>query len=379
MVSDLRVYVLIGLFIMVCISLMIFNFVIIRYSRGKNTVSKGKVKRWKAVLRNQTTMIHGVEASVSKHEKLLLKKLPNAENLLVYSQALQYLKNDFPEAYDDYVHKRHATFQKLARIYSRKPRIERTCYADFVYTFPQVAGDTYGQLVEILISYMDDSSIYCRANVLSALCSIGSVQGVVNALRIMNEQSLFMHKNLLTRELLRFKGDKEVLARYLWNERRQWHDNILVPVIQFITQFTECQYREVLFPVLQDASVSAEVRNAIIRYYGKHKYEPVRPILIDFIVNPPDINLAIRAAIALSLYPAADTVTALKNALLSPNWHVRYNASSTLVEWGEKADLLEVLQSESIYKKEIVEYMLDLESALQNVNLQKEREGEDVI
>jgi len=236
MIFDFRVYVLIGLFMINCIALMIYNFVIIRRSKGQSTPAAGKIEKWQKILYLQTTIPYDSKASVLKHEKFLRKKLSNVENLLAYSYALQHLKNESLQAYKTYIQGHYATFQRLADIYSRKSRIERTCYADFICTFPEVAGDTHGQLVDTLISYIDDSSIHCRAKILRALCSIGSIHGVVNALQVIHEKSLFVHRQLLTNELSNFSGNKRVLGRHLWNESRHWNSSITASVEQFITQ-----------------------------------------------------------------------------------------------------------------------------------------------
>ena len=374
MTFDLRIYIIISIFIMVCISLMIFNFAIIYYARVPSTPPSGKIKKWRTVLCWEAILFAGVG---SCNEAILLTKLSATKNLVAYSHALQRLKSNLPDAYNDYIHKKYSTFQSLANMYRQKNSIERTCYANFVGNFPQVAGVTHGPLVDTLISYIDDSSTHCGANVLRALCSIGTIDGVVNALQAINDKSLFMHNQLLTNELLNFRGDKETLAEHLWSESRHWNDNIIVSVIQFITKVSN-RYREMLMPMLQDSSVSIEVRTAIIRYYGEYIYDPARPILIEFITNSIDSNLTIEAVSALALYPAPDTIIALKSALSNPNWNVRYNASSTLVKLIDKAELLKILQSESNYAREIADYMLELESALQSVDLQEEMDGEKV-
>jgi len=380
MALDLRIYVIVGIFIIICIALMVFNFAIIYYGLG-NAPLPSKVKKWRAILYRQTMIVPGKKTSATKHQKLLLKKLSNADNLAAYSNALQYIKHEFPEAYNDYIHHCYTTFRKLADIYSHKPLIELTCYTYFICHFPQVVGYTYGKLVTKLISFIDGSSVYCRANILCALCSIGNVQSVVNALQVISDKSLFMHNQLLTNRLVHFTGDKELLEARLWNAGQHWNENILVSVIQFITRVSN-NYSEKFLPALQNASYHTEVRAAIIRYYGEYMYEPVRPILIEFVTNPTDVNLTIEAISALTLYPAPDTIAALKNVLSSPRWQIRYSASATLVELLDKPDLLALLKGESSHAREIIDYMLErkdiLQSAASPLTLQREMDGEQV-
>jgi len=376
MISDVRIYVVIGLFIIACISLMIFNFVIIRFSRAKHTPSARKTDRWMTILYTETIIAGHTKSGSKKHDKFLLRKLPKTKHLIVYSHALQVLKERFPKAFNDYVKGRYTTFRELAFTYGKRPRIERTCYADFISRFPELAGDSYGQLADVLISYIDDSSIHCRTKVVSALCSIGSAQGVVNTLQIINDKSLFMHTHLLTSELSKFGGDKYAFADRLWSEGQGWNDSLMVSVVQFITGFSN-QYIGTFFPALQDKSIGTTVRAAIIRYYEKHPYEPVRLTLIKYLYDQNNTDLAAESALTLNKYPAPDTVVALKNALSNPNWHVRYNASYSLLRTGTRDDLLQILRSDSAYNKEIVAYMLELEYALL-AGSQDEASDEDV-
>ena len=189
----------------------------------------------------------------------------------------------------------------------------------------------YGQLLMgTLISYIGNSTVNCRTAVVRALCNIGNAEGVVNALRAVNDKSLFIHNQLLVDALSNFKGNKEILMEYLWKEAHHWNDNILISVIQFITKFSE-DYNEAFLPILQNSSVSSEVRIAVIRYYGENIYELACLTLIKLAADPTEIDLATEASFAL-----------------------RYNEKP-----GDRTDLQEVLLDD----KEALAYMLGLKGA----------------
>jgi len=331
MFSDLRIYIVIGIFMIACIALMVFNFAIIHYSKKRNSPTAGEIEKWKGVLYKEINTASNVQANKSNHEKFLLRELSKPGNLVAYAHALQCLKSEFPEAYSNYIQTKHTVFQRLAYLYSKKSRIERTCYADFICTFPQAVGDSHEQLVDMLISYIEDSNIHCRTKVLGALCSIGSVPGVTNVLQLIHDRNLFMHDQLLTNELSNFNGDKEILGDSLWNESRQWNDNITVSVIQFITRFSS-RYSDVFLPFLQDTSATPEVRAAIIRYYGEHRYEPVRPILTELAADLTNSTLAATAKSALTLYSASDAIVARKIDSSESNLHAQQNERSSLLK-----------------------------------------------
>ena len=289
----------------ICVSLLIFNFAVIRYAQSKHAYAADRVKKWRRILYRQAVIEDSVGVAASAHERFLLRKLANAETLIVYAQALEYLKHELPGAYNKYIHGSVGAFLKLAVIYGRKPRVEKTCFSDFIGTFPEVAGDTYGELVNVLISYIDDSNIHCRIKVFRALCSIGTIEGVANVLQLIHDKSLFVHSQLLARELLKFNGNQEVLGKRLWADSRNWNDNLTVSVIQFITRISN-DYSETFLEILKDASANINVSIAVVHYYREHIYEPAIPILLELIAKPIDIDLADEAKSTLALYRSLD-------------------------------------------------------------------------
>jgi len=358
MFTDLRVYVIVGMFMVAGIALMFFNLIIIKHSKGKKASSADMVSAWAKLLHTQTGLQPGKKQSDSYHKKFLLRRLRNAEELVFFSKALLYIKSEFPTEYSDYIGSYKEVFQQLAVSYKSKPGIERACFADFICEFAGVQGTTYSPLIDSLISFIDDPNIYCRINVLRALCIIGNVQAVVNAVQIINDKQLYIHRQTLTSELCNFRGDKEILGDNLWGRCHLWDDNTTVAVIQFITTFSK-YYRGAFMPLLCNASASADMRIAVIRYYGKYMYKLAQPILSSFVAKPADIALAIVAATALELYPESNTIDILKGALVSQNWYVRYNASSSLVKLGTNSDLIDIVRFGDSHEKEIVIYMLE--------------------
>jgi len=376
MVLDLRVAFILGIFTVVCISLIIFNLMVTHTNIGKRraSISARITKRWSDVLHKQTALFKGKKSSESQHTKLLLRKLTDAEELVAYSDAISYMKSEFPVEYSEYINNKSAVFLQLANKYSRKFAVERACYANFVYEFPEVMGESSEQLSNTLITYINNSNtnIHCRTNVLRALCSMGNAQGVGNALQVINERDFFIHNHVLTETLSKFVGDKGVLAKHLWGEAWKWNDNLQVSVIQFITLVSD-EYREAFLSTLQDSSVSPDVRIATVRYYGEYAYDGAMDTLTELVFESLNIELAAEAALALSLYPAPNTYNTLKKALYSPEWNVRYNAATALVRLDDEIDVSELIKDESDDAKNIVLHMLE-----RNKTLQEEMDGETI-
>jgi len=362
LITDVRIYVIVGALALICIALMVFNLLVIRQSKGQNEPSARKIKKWKAIIDKHINVASGKNAKYQSlsHNRFLIRKLGSSDRLLFYSIALQKLKEESTNKFNKYIKARPLAFQRLAQKYAGKSGVERAFFAEVVCDFPQVAGDLSGQLADILVSFIPNSGIHCRAKVLRALCSIGSAQGVANALRVINDDNLFIHNKLLASELSSFSGNKDELMDLLWQECQKWSEDLKVSIVRFITRFSS-RYTDKFFLPLQDSSVDTEVRIAIIRYYWQHKYEPARNVLIGFITTTGvDVNLSIVAASALVLYPSPETFDALRIAMSNPNWYVRHNAASTIFRLDGKAFLTEISEDENSdnFARDVAKYML---------------------
>ena len=360
----IRMEYVIYLYMVACLVLMLFNFAYMGKTTIKRRSGARKNQYWRDEIMSQVKRLMEGEGLEHEHIDLLSKKLVKTEELICYAQALDMVKSEFPGQVKEYLEKGYAAYQLLAHRYAGKESMERAYYADFISRFPPFLNE-YKPLLDILISYMANSTIYCRENVLRALCVLGNVQALENAIQTLNDRNFFHHQKLLSDGLAEFKGDKEALAASLWKNYGKWNDYIMLSVIQFIT-LASSEYMSAFLPVLEDASVNLEVRLSIMRYYRRYIYNPARYVILGFLKNnDEDENLAIVAASVLERYPGWDTTNALVNALSDPNWYVRYNASSALVSLETpEAELLRVLRSKDRYAREILTYRLEQEGDL---------------
>jgi len=331
MILDIRIYLIITLFAIVCLSLIMYNFLALYHNRN-SLPSTRKIEKW------QKKIVKGRKP---------FWRLRKTKNLAAYALALETMAPATLEP---------KKFTKLAKIYGKKHSACRAFYANFIANFPQLVDMEKDEITDTLISYIDDN-VYNRTNVLRALCGLGSAQGVVKALHKINN-TYFLHNQLLTDALETFNGNKEDFAQLLWEEGGNWNASITTGVIDYITK-TSHRYGAEFMPLLQNPSTDEKIRAAVVRYYGKHIYEPARAILIELMLNPTYVNVAAQAAEALSLYPTKDTSEALRIALYSTYWEVRYAASSSLIAITGTIELRKILQNESNFATEIAQYILE--------------------
>lgn len=346
-------------YLFICIILLLYNILYIFYSNRGEKKYKESVMEWQKLIVRQITRLSEGKLVEQNHKKVMEKQLINVNQLISYVRALDTLR-EHAEELEEYLRQNYIVIQSLAYHYSKKESMERAYFAFFISQNVPKDGKEYSPLMEILLSYLENSTIYCRENVLNALYALGNSQAVENALQIINDRKWFHHQKLLSDGLITFSGDREELAERLWSHLKKWDDNLMISIVQFITTSSD-KFKKRFLVVLQSEDVDIEIRLVILRYYRRHVYEPVRPLLLSYLrgENATDENMRIVTASVLDRYPGEETVEALKSTLHHSNWYFRYNAASSLVSLKVDITQLEdVLEGKDRYAKDILTYMI---------------------
>ena len=250
-------------------------------------------------------------------------------------------------------------FQTLALHYAKQPAMQRAFFAYVVASFHTKIDGQKSAFAEILLGYLEDSTVFCRENVLHALYAVGHERAVEHAFEILNEHGWYHNPKLLSDGLVLFTGDRSALALRLWKHRDAWEEPLTVSVVQFAAMLNAPELDRVFADALEHESLSTEVRFAVVRYFGRRRYEPVRETLLAMLEkhDGEESQLAIAASSALASYPGEDTEAALKSAIRSHNWYVRHNAALSLTRLGLTEDEKEEIRaSGDRYALEMLEY-----------------------
>lgn len=354
----ISVEILIYSYMALCVCILLYNIIFIIYKKIDEKLSLNKVNKWKSAIKmqfNKNNAINDLD-----HEYMLQKRLLRISQLYAYDEALQTLLKSNYEETKEYLVNNMNIFVYLAKKYHDK---ESTKKAFFVYTlskyliYDTASNDRIG---EIIINYVLDKSIYCRENALKAIYAIGNAEYVLTAYKLMNKNLIFHNNKLVADGLLLFNGDKNNLCNVLWCSFNKFHINYQIAIINFIKNVSG-DYCEQFYNILQRNDTNQEIKFAIIRYYRKYYYEPVKDYLYHCIKFQKDLNptFSALAASALENYPSDETILILKSALRSSNWYTRNNASNSLRKLGIKeGDLLDIFSGDDRYAKEMMEYKL---------------------
>lgn len=351
---------IIYLYILICIVLLLYNLFFVFYSRRQRRKHHEYYLRWRRIVRRQLNVLSRGANVEQKHKMNLEKYLIHINQLISYSHVLDTLR-DKDENIDEYLKEIYTVIESLANKYKKKEVSERSFFAFFISNNPPSNGKEYNYLTNILVSYLDDSDIYCRENVLKALYALGNSQAIENAFQIINERGWFHHHKLLSDGLMTFTGDKEELLEKMWNYFKIWDENMIISIIRFATEVSD-KFKEKFYLMLKSEDVGRETKIAIIRYYKRYAYEPIRLILIDYLreENTIDDNIKIVVAFVLDNYPGDETISALLNALNNPNWHIRYNAARSLKKLEVDISMLnDIMTDDKHYAKEVLCYLMN--------------------
>lgn len=289
-----------------------------------------------------------------QYRRKLLRHLTREESLLIFDSALEKNLEQMPSGtFDGYLRQYHDVISDAAMHYCRRPAMERALFAHLLSILPVTVVLEYRRLGELLLTYLEDSTVYCRENVLQAMYRLGSSDALERALQLFQEKGWYHSTKLLADGMTQFNGDRVALARQLWTGK--WNDDMRAMLIQFMNNLPD-DLSELVMPEL--SSRHGEVCFAAVRYFARHIEEAAAPAIRE--IARQDDDAAVAAVRTLASYPDRESKEVLMKALTSRNWYVRRNAAESLT----KMDLTEeeicgLRNHDDKYAREMFEYVLE--------------------
>ena len=353
----MKVEILIYAYLAVCAAMIGFNIVCIFLFRIKDKRLERYSSRFVIIVRQ--TIADGTVTE--DHRKFLSKKLKKINNLMAFDKTLEELFAQDPSQARDYLRQLLSVFTHLTLEYKKKSEIQAAYFPYIIHKYQVFQGQPISIVMDTMLDLVHSPSLYVRENALQAIYSIGSVQCTIKALWILNESSYYHHSKMITDGLLNFSGDTKQLGERLW-ENFDRFSNGMQRIIADYFRFSSPDHQERILALLTSPCIDDEIAYSCIRYLGKYAYPPAYPVLTDIIGKHQHdqwIYTAITAS-ALASYPGERTVAILKELLHNPNWHVRFNASQSLMALGlYYTDMVDVFEGQDRYASEIMRYRFD--------------------
>lgn len=364
----MNVETLIYAYTAICISMIIFNICcvfVFRYS-DKRLYVRGDALRKRIEI--QLTRLEDWKDVEESHKNYLARKLTRVGNLMAFDElialdmTIEELNSGRRGITEKYLRSLHGVFTLLALEYKNSDKLRLAYFAYLIGKYSIIKDLPIDKITDVMLSILDEKSLYCRENAMYALYQSGSVESVTEALLIIDRNHPFYHTKLLSDGLLTFTGDSAALAKRLWEVLPRFSQPIQIAVMDYL-RFSTGDYCGQMLELLADGSIDDELRFSCIRYFGKYRYDAAYPLLLSF--ADPDSSLRWEytaiAASALSCYPSERSIGVLKSCLSNENWYVRFNAAQSLESFGlGYIDLINVIDGSDRYAREILQYNFDL-------------------
>lgn len=343
---------IIFLYIFISAALLLFNIIYMLSSGVKRRILKYRIHR---EAEEQRQIIENLPESMDeRYRRRLYAKIKNEEELLICVEALERnLSTTEKKKLTAYMLSCRNVIFDAAKIYWKKPAMEKALFAYFISLIPPEAAEEYRRMGEILLSFLEHSTVYCRENVLQALYSLGNADALIQAFQIFQENGWHHESKLLVDGLTEFRGDKAAFARRMWNQK--WDERMRTVLIRFMTRLEE-DMSDLILPELTAGHY--ELCFSAVRYFAVHRNEKAEPALLKLLQG--DGDMAAAAARTLGYYPGGKTKQALKQALHSRNWNVRRNAAESLAMMNlSKEETAQLCADEDRYAREMFRYVLE--------------------
>lgn len=347
-------------YLFICGALLLYNILYIFSEPLRRNSHQRRIKYWQ----KEVGSVLADGRDTTGHRRKVEVKLRHLNYLQAYAAVLEDMAAIHgTESVNSYLSSLGDSFQGLCAYYGKRENMEKAYFAWFARRYhPYREEQTVFR--QLLVGYLENSTVYCRENVLQALYASGDMEAVETALGFLSDRGIFHHKKLLSDGLINFNGDCQTLAWRLWSHLGHWNNNTITAVVQFCTSLSAAFQVEFL-NVLESSSSDRELRFAILRYYRKFPYEPARECIQALALESEGEDLAIVAAFALDSYAGDDTVSVLEQALCSRNWYVRSNAAVSLLNLGAGQDtLMKLGKTGDAYAKDMLEYHLQKRSEI---------------
>lgn len=331
-------------YIFICVSLLVFNVLYILRSKGRSRSELRRIERWSRLMED-----------LSPDPAYMERKLKRIGELTAFHAAIEPKLGE--ERTKEYLAVSYEAFRNLAIHYRRRPAMERAFFA-YVVSRYRFDGVDSRRLAVLLLEFLEDSTVYCRENVLQALYALGNAGAVEQVLRMMNDREWYHHSKLLSDGLTTFSGDRPALAARLWDSGREWNENLKVAIVQFAANVTD-RMTEAFARALAAPDVPQELCFALIRYFGRYPAQEAQTVLLKLAGEGiHEGGPAIAACQTLARYPGEDTLKVLNAALLGRNWYVRRGAAQALLALeGPKKVRMMAQQAGDRYAREMLEYV----------------------
>lgn len=353
----IKIEILIYSYLAVCASMIIFNIVCIFVFKRRDK----RTERYKTRFGNRIKEELKKDTVSAEHKRYLSENLRHTKNIISFDKVLEEMYGNNPEKTRRYIDELTPVFLYLTLEYAKKSEMEAAYFPYIISKYKFCKKHRIKIIIDTMLTLVKSPSLYCRENALRALYVMGDCESIITALKIIDTRGLYFHSKLISDGLQDFDENEEKLSSALWSELNTFSEKMQLAILNYF-RFSSGSHKERFFQLLKDKNTPTEIVYCAVRYFGRYYYEPAYHYLVNYAktANESHWEYAAIAASALSNYPGQKTVEILTELLKSRNWHVRYNASQSLIELGtEYPEFAEIFEGDDRYAAEILRYRFE--------------------
>ncbi len=359
----MRVEVMIYIYGAVCVSMIVFNMIYNLLLKRSEPRLKHRSQNMARMIALQIDRVRRGEPVEETHIAYLRHKLRRVKYLVVFDRVLKPLveEDDLDSCVQSYLTQIQSVALYLALVYEKRENTQAAYFSYMLSRYMLQRHLPMQSIQEVLLDYVAKDNLYCRVNGLQALYAFGNVDHILTALKLQDSGEVFIHEKILTEGLLSFTGDHDALIKCLWEQLSSFSEHTQLAILNYI-RFRTGAYTREMFAIMQNEREGKELRLAAIRYFGRYPYEPALEPLLAFAEDsdPLKWEYATVSVSALAGYPGERVIDALKDALHSANWYVRYAAAVSLETLQVTYDdLIDIMNGNDRYAREMIMYRLE--------------------
>lgn len=351
---------LIYFYILICVSLILFNIAYVTSKSIRNTTLEPRSTKFKELFDEEVNAFKDTNEISSKYKKYLEEKLKRVRLLIVFQHKIEKLQETEPEVGKRFLEGLMPMIFGLHSSYSKKSNDEKAYFAYILSTLNYDNVRPNRQIIDMMIDYLGIKSIYVNTNTMEAIYKMGDVQGMIRAIKVEDSSETFYHTKLLTDGLLKFSKDKDELNAELWKILNTLSPATQVAIIDYY-RLCGTNLKEELVGILKNEKTDLEVKCSVIRYYTKYKHQEALEILLNYVKDESLDSWITKSTsiLALKNYECHEVKEVLKKELSSRNWFIRNNSAKVLTDWGlSEEDIIDIFKVEDKFAQEILIYYL---------------------
>lgn len=343
----------------ICFCMIAFNIVYSMIMNGRDHRLKENVEKYDMIIKGALDEIREGRKVPARHYRRMERVLSSTLGLMTVEAALVRHVEYGNEAAVEYLKSLGPIFIRLAKKYEKRENLQAAYFAYFIADEKFKGCLPAKELQRILIAYAAKDSFFCRVNAMRALYAFGDAKSIADAVTICDRKDAFFHAKVLQDGLLTYHGNSDELISILLKRYNSFNEATQLVILNYI-RFESDKYRDTMLEIMENEENEKELRLAAIRYLGKYPDERARRTLIKFASDKNCVNWDYTAvsASALAKYPGKDVTDVLVEAMLSPNWHVRNNASKSLQARGMRYSQVADKVKNDKYADEMLRYRL---------------------